>query len=204
MAEYGLHRVSQALRLALSKIIGNPARDVVMHGGKPVFEMHDSTHDFSTNPLREKGPPEDTDAKDIYQCMLDTITGHFWKREWGALESCFAIPNHVSAPDASRVFHCVPDLINMLRAGRDNFERAGATEYHRLCLKAQFDDETRTRISGQHVTYILRGANPVVPPYHGNLRAILQDGRWLAAALHTLKRDADLPTVSADQIRRPK
>ncbi|MGP6088401.1 hypothetical protein [Antarctobacter jejuensis] len=145
---------------------------------------------------------DDAEAQEIYQDLLDKIAQHFWARDWVGLEPCFMIPNRVSSKDAERVFDDYTTWTPVLNAARDSYDRIGAKEYHRLCRGAHFTNDNRTSLTGQHITYIMRDAQFVIPPYMAYLTAVYHDGHWRAASLHTDKRDADLPTIHPE-LRSP-
>lgn len=158
-------------------------------------------HGFSKNRSAETRTAPDPEAHRHYQELLDRIHMHFWARDWPALEPCFAIPNRVTCKDADRVFDSYADWVPALAAARDSYAKVGAKECHRLCREARFSDASRTKIAGRHVTYILRDAQFVLPPYEGVLTMDLHDGDWRASSLHAEKRDADLPIIHADRLR---
>lgn len=144
-------------------------------------------------------------AVDIYQGALDIIGNLFWSRDWEPLRDHILVPNRITALDTERIVHSLDEWIHLAKAARESFVRLGATEYHRLCRSAWFEDEDCRRISGVHETFILRGSTLVMPPHQGFLMLWqCDDGRWRSDGLRADKRDTVLPTIHADRITPPK
>ncbi|SMX35669.1 hypothetical protein [Maliponia aquimaris] len=160
--------------------------------------------DEQTDTGRAQDAPQPSDplAQAHYQAMLDRINRHFWARDWQALGDCISVPNRISSLDAERVVDTIDEWLELARAARQSFVQVGATEYHRICTEARFDDAARTRITGAHKTYILRNSSLVLPVYCARMTLAWTDGVWLSSSLFTASRDKDLPTIHADRVTR--
>lgn len=152
---------------------------------------------LSHEEIKKDSVPE---AVTIYQDTIDAIKEHFWVRDWEALISCIAVPNLISALDASRVFNTHEEWLTVTRAARTCFADQGVTEYHRICGGAVFLDGGQQQIVGFHETYILRGSVLAAPRFKGYMRMVLRDDRWQSEGLHTDQRDSVFPTIYADRL----
>ncbi len=137
-------------------------------------------------------------AEDIYQDNLDKVSEAVWSRDWERLVNQFGFPIVIRTLDTGSHFTLPSELTQTAKALRDSLELSGAQAYHRVCLRAQFDNPEQTIISGRHRTIALRGGSYVLPPFESDMRLELRGGHWLAISLFARVNNRNLTVISPD------
>ena len=144
-------------------------------------------------------------ARAIYQANLDTVTRAFWRRDMARLGDLLHVPTWMRLADAEVLVSTWDELRAVLEAQRDSLDRMGATEYHRICIGAEWAEGRDDWIQGRHMTYILRGGAEAVPPYPCTMDLRRFGVLWMACALDCAIRNRDLPMApkgSTSVVRR--
>ncbi|KHQ50462.1 hypothetical protein [Mameliella alba] len=134
-------------------------------------------------------------AAEIYQANLDVGSRMFFAGDLDRIGSHIAVPCAVHTQDSSQRIERLEDLLVMLREQPDSLRRLGTTEYHRICIKAEFTDPTGQRIRGQHGTYLLRGGSYLMERSPCEQLIELQGDDWKALDLDRQMRNSDLTMV---------
>ncbi len=153
-----------------------------------------------------------TTADTIYQQYLDVATRLFWSKQWDDLAGLIVLPGDIHSPNGTYHVSTQSELIETFRTQHESLQRNGATEFHRICLRAEFDKHARHSITGVHKTYALNGGGYVVPPYENTMALTLEDGTWKAngirssvpnevLSLHPLGSDLQADLNSGDAAR---
>lgn len=130
------------------------------------------------------------DARGIYQAFLDRTSRLLWERRLEALAARMAYPHPIRTSDRDATVEDAAMLIAFARSFRENLAEMGATAYHRVCREARWLEPGA--IEGHHTAYVLRGATPLLTPFHSVQRIERRDGRWLGAGIVTDTRNADI------------
>lgn len=134
-------------------------------------------------------------AAEIYQANLDAVSRMLFAGDLDRIGCHIAVPCAVHTQDSSQRIEQLDDLMVMLREQRDCLRRLGATEYHRICIEAEFTDPTGLRIRGHHRTYLLRGGSYLMEPYPCEQQIELQGDDWKALDLNCQMRNSELTLV---------
>lgn len=125
------------------------------------------------------------DARAIYQANLDAVSGAMWAGRFEEATRHLMIPGRMSTQDATRHVTRAEDLIEAMRGFCENLRKSGATDFHRICMAADFVDSAMTRIEGRHVAHALRGGSYVMDPVESEMTLQWVDGFWLGAGIVT-------------------
>jgi hypothetical protein len=135
---------------------------------------------------------DSTDARDIYQAMLDDTSRLVLNGDADAYCQHVVLPFVLRTSEGETVIESHADMATDILKINTWLQSQGVTDYIRLARTARFLD--RDTVEGFHVTYALRNALHVIDPYSN--RMILKrgsDGMWratsaeheLAGALHS-------------------
>ncbi|MCU4654974.1 hypothetical protein N8I71_19210 [Roseibacterium sp. SDUM158016] len=144
-------------------------------------------------------------AGEIYQGFLDAVSHKMMARDYAAVAAGMCYPQTIETEDGLVSFDG-PGMMEEAAASFGAFlGRMGATEYHRICDRADFAGGG-TEIEGEHVTYILRGGTFVVPPYRNRMFLRFEDGAWRGAGIASAVRNRNCSILSQEQLRaaRPR
>lgn len=137
-------------------------------------------------------------AAAIYQRNLDAVSAALWDRDLPSMLMHIALPNYMGTSDADLVI-CSPDeMFIVMTDFRDQMAAQGADAYHRHCHQAAFVNPRKTMITGLHETRILRGGQPLRPPYLNRMTLLRSQGRWLAVRVEAEARNDETGILSAD------
>ncbi|WP_317627143.1 hypothetical protein [Rhodalgimonas zhirmunskyi] len=101
-------------------------------------------------------------------------------RDFDTICAMMAYPSLLKTVDAEIVLNRPEDYVPSLEGYCDNLDALGTREFHRICRRAEFTSPAQDEIVGEHATYILSGAGPLLPPYTSKMVLVLENGRWLA------------------------
>lgn len=142
-----------------------------------------------------------TSAQEEYQTFLDTSAALMMRGDYKELATYFHYPNRIETLDGMMDFHKAEDTIVAIKEFEAYIRRSGGSDFLRVCREARFTDEDRTTMTGQHETYILKGATYVVQPYLNEMTLIWKDGRWQGKTFRALAVNATVPILSPRQLR---
>lgn len=124
-----------------------------------------------------------SEARAIYQEHLDTVTEALWKGDFEKAADFILLPGRVDFLDQKVDFLTRASVVTHFSELRRVLTERGATDYVRVCRGAEFANPERTKIWGQHESFMLQGTTYVMEPYQNRMDLALIDGRWQASGL---------------------
>lgn len=121
------------------------------------------------------------DPREVYQRNCDAVARAVWERDFPALRAETALPVRMITPDADVTIPDDDALRRAMEELRDSLARLGASAFLRICKTAVYAPGDDTRIHGSHTTYVLRGANNVLPPYESRMLMVREADGWKAS-----------------------
>jgi hypothetical protein len=137
-------------------------------------------------------------APDIYQRNCDVVAGAVWDRDFDLALAHIALPQRVVTTEADVTIEDKASLIRALSELRDTFTRMGATAFIRICSDADFQPGDDGTIFGTHLSYVLRGATHLVPPYRSRMILRRAPDGWKAAEIISHVSNRHMTLVSHD------
>ncbi|MEM9755058.1 MAG: hypothetical protein AAF914_03645 [Pseudomonadota bacterium] len=132
----------------------------------------------------------DEDPRTLYQANLDAVSRAIWDEDWDRMLRYLAIPNTMAFRNGRHVFETPEDMVAAAQRQRESFRRHAADDWHRLCRAARYDGPDK--ITGHHVSFVLRGATYRLEPFTSRMTLQRIDGRWLSAGCDVDIDDTDL------------
>ncbi len=123
------------------------------------------------------------DAKQVYQTHLDICSAAYLEEDYPTLLRHLSVPAYMNSSDHERWVESAEELEECLRAAREYLRKVRVEQYIRVCRDATFEGKSRTRIVGEHDTFILSGNKSVIPPYRSIMTLVLDNGEWTARGI---------------------
>ncbi|UWQ16502.1 hypothetical protein [Jannaschia sp. M317] len=124
-------------------------------------------------------------ARDIYQRHLDTVSEAMWSEDHDRVAQMMHYPHTMIYSDRQQIVRAPEELAETSRLAKQRLLDMGASAYHRVCLSAEFDVASPSRIIGRHMTFVLNGGTYLVPPYQGRMTLEIQDHLWRGIGILT-------------------
>lgn len=140
------------------------------------------------------------DPHDIYQEVLDFTSKAFWAGDFHLGCTRMSFPHYIVVNDAKSYCEVEDDLIVSAIQMQKSLRHQGATDYFRICLRANYLPGAPDRISGQHLTHVLRNGTYIIDPYPSEMDLICENGVWKGKGIRTHLDNKVSSIISADKI----
>ena len=135
-------------------------------------------------------------AQDIYQQQMDTVSRALLARDLETVLRHMGFPNVMEVEEGEVTINSEDEMRACLEAQISSMRRMRITEYHRICLEAEFRDPLGTEIEGRHVSHFLSGGGHAMPPYQSRMTLRLSsEGVWQSTSLRSALRNRDLTVL---------
>jgi hypothetical protein len=137
-------------------------------------------------------------AQRIYQENLDAVFRALMDGDLNQMLDHIAIPNMIATRDSQIVMSSHEEVDMVMQDFRSHLISRGVTEYHRVCIEADFVAGRRDMIAGRHET-TARGADGVlITPYTSHMVLMTIGGRWQLIWLQAVMDNTELQMLSPD------
>ncbi|MEM9795681.1 MAG: hypothetical protein AAF919_04285 [Pseudomonadota bacterium] len=141
-------------------------------------------------------------AQEIYQGHLDLVSQAVWDRDYDRVAAVMRYPHVIHLAESDHLIDTEAELKLDVETFRDSLMGLGATAYHRVCRDASFDPSDDDRITGRHLTYVMRGGSYLVEPYNCAMILTRVDGVWLGSGIRlAMKLTSGLNYLHPDRYR---
>ncbi|MDG4649704.1 hypothetical protein P6F26_14765 [Roseibacterium sp. SDUM158017] len=137
-------------------------------------------------------------AFDIYQRNCDEVARAVWDRDFDLALRHIGLPLRAVTPEADVTLRDEAALIQTLEEMRENLRKLGATAFLRICREADFYPGDDGRIHGSHMSYVLRGATNLVPPYTSRMLLVRGPDGWQQTELISRVSNRHVTVLSED------
>jgi len=135
-------------------------------------------------------PGQATEARQIYQGLLDDIVQSYVDRDFEAFQQYIHVPHHFRTATETFVLRDMNDLKKLFFRYIDQCDEDGLTDYKRFCLEAKF--RSPDRIQGTHESHMFAGDELICPVFKATSIVMRIRGQWMVCA-----SDSRLKTQSA-------
>jgi len=143
------------------------------------------------------GPPHS--PVEIYQAWIDDISQALWDRAFDRVGAAMIYPHTMRTRDAEVRFDSPRQMAEAAQEFRGFLSRHGAHAYHRICTGAEAD-AGGIRITGRHMTYILRSGVFVVPPFENRMTLVRDGSGWKGAGIWADIENSSVTILSPTQL----
>ncbi|MFW5655080.1 MAG: hypothetical protein ACOCYW_05465 [Roseicyclus sp.] len=140
------------------------------------------------------------DARDIYQDFLDRVSGLLMAGEISAIVDCMICPQEIRTLDGFLKVTTARQMFDVVSDFRAFLMGFGTTDYHRICDWAEIDEAGET-ITGEHMTYVLRGGGFAMAPIRSRMILRRVDGAWRGAGNCAEVSNRAFTLLSPEQLR---
>ena len=119
------------------------------------------------------------DPKSIYQHYLDIVTNAMMDEDFDTVLEYLEVPAFICGSDEQTFVESREQMHRILISSRQWLHELKVDTYIRICREAEYVDDDRACIVGEHETFALRQGVPIIPAYRSTMAFILRDG-WRA------------------------
>lgn len=134
-----------------------------------------------------------SDARHIYQSLLDDLTGVIQARDLASLCDSIDLPYEFRTLEGTVVYRTRSELEQAIDTYLNALNQRGVTDIQRVCDTAQFLGGGR--ISGYHTTRAMRGDTLDAQPFLTRMNLVETDGEWRISICDNSLRSADWTVV---------
>jgi hypothetical protein len=138
--------------------------------------------------------------REIYQDFLDRVSRALMAGDMSAIVACMAYPQDLRTNDGFLTVTSEKQMFDVVSDFRAFLMGLGTTDYHRVCDWAEADEADET-ITGEHVTYVLRGGSFALPPIRSRMILRRIGGAWLGAGNCANVSNRSFTVLSPRQLR---
>ncbi|QBY01508.1 hypothetical protein E2K80_12885 [Rhodophyticola sp. CCM32] len=117
-----------------------------------------------------------TDAKAIYQNLLDKVSEALLANDVEAFLIHSAIPHYIETETEKLLIATEQDVRDKFQIWSLTLRSKGVTDYARMCSEAAY--VTPTRILGSHTSQFLHGPVVITPSFPSSLELGNHNGQW--------------------------
>lgn len=150
-------------------------------------------------PMNSAWSDGDIGAALIYQRNLDAVSRALWTEDLALALEHLALPNQTVTADTEYVMTSPDDVHIILTEFLAGLRAMGADSYLRVCRRARFTTAKADVIVGEHDTFLMRGGQPLRPPYLNIMTLVRSaDGRWRGCRIEASEHNSAVPIISPD------
>lgn len=140
----------------------------------------------------------------IYQAALDTVSRALMRSDFDEILKHLGFPNVMEVQEGIVTIATAQEMRACLEEQVVSIRRLRVTDYHRICLAAEYTNEDATEILGLHETHVISGGTYAMPIIRSEMRMRRSPTGWQSVALKSNLRNRDLTVLCPRQARLQK